>query len=288
MAARRKQAGRGEADLEELVKSGQTGAYEALQLYRSRSNRSKLKGDFNSAISTAGKGAALLCVEYENAGFELATVMLELLAEADQDVTPENRSLINAVDSAFPAKSAHRIDFLTGAIKWSMKCGTREIGDPMLHSRLAAAVWEKGDNKIKAIYHFTAAEMPDQVWTHVSSCVDAERDQLLAYGLCQFLALESIRDASELLSRYKKAFKGAKSSDLVQFADYLVQTCKRDAGPLFQTLVTTYGSLLEQYPHILTLVLGPIALKYFNLRTQNRQPDMMNMLSSMLGGGGMM
>jgi hypothetical protein len=284
MAARRKQQrDSGGSDLDAMVRSGPAGAYEALQLYKSRCNRFKLKQDYIQAIEIAGKGCKALCRDYEKAGAELASIFVELLVESGQDCSQDLRSLVNDIDSAFPEKSALRADFLLAALKWTAKCGSRELGDPMLHQRLGLLLTELGD-KTKAVYHLTMAEAPELVWTAIKDLPPVERDALLAFAVCHFLSLESIRDASVLTASYRKAVPGA-ASDLVQFADYLQQTCLRDAGPLFQTLVQTYAPLLQQYPAILQLVVGPIALTYFGMRQQAR-PDMMSMLSNMMGGGG--
>ena len=288
MAGRRKKETSDE-ELEAMVASGQAGAYEALQLYRSRSNRLKVKGDIDGAVRVAARGAKLLCAGFEKAGMELTSLLIETLTEAEQDCTPENRGLINDIDAAFPEKSALRIDFLMAAIKWTMKCGPRQLGDPMLHSRLAVCLWNTSlpAERIKAVYHFSVAEMPEALCASiVNDCSGEEREQLLAFAITQMLALESIRDAVTLLADYKNSMKGEKQaiSELVKFSDYLLQVCKRDAAPLFQTLVQTYSPLLETQPHMANLVYGPIASKYFNLRPQQEQ-NMMSMLQNMMGGG---
>lgn len=198
---------------------------------------------------------------------------------------------MNEVEASFPAQSKLRIEFLTGAIKWTAKCGSRELGDPMMNLRLATALWETSDpvDRVKALYPFCVAEAPELLWTKLSELPSTERDHLLAYAIVQLLALESIRDASTLSACYKKSMAETggvvNGSELLHFTDYLLQTVKRDAAPLFQTLVQSYGQVLDSYPHIISLVMGPIALKYFGLRPQS-QPDMMSMLQTMLGGGG--
>jgi hypothetical protein len=83
MAGRKKKEnGSGDAELEALIATGQSGAYEALQLFRSKSSRARSKGDLTAAIAAAGRGAKLLCREYEQAGYELAVLLVELLVEA--------------------------------------------------------------------------------------------------------------------------------------------------------------------------------------------------------------
>jgi hypothetical protein len=290
MASKRKaRVGEG-ADLDEMVRSGQEGAYEALQLYRSRANRAKLKGDFTTAIAIAARGARTLCPEYEKAGAELSVVLLELLVEADEDCTPENRSLINAIDAALPVKSPLRIEFLAAAIKWTMRCGSRELGDPMLHSRMGACLWELGSTseRLKAVFNFVVSEQPEVLWGLIARDISTaeERDGLVVYAVCLYLAQESVRDAALFFDSYRGAVKEASKTPLITFADQLLQTCRRDAAPLFQTLVGANSRLLDASPLILSLVCGPIAMRYFNLQQQQEQrpPDMMSMLQNMMGG----
>ena len=281
MAVRRRRDGGGQ-DLEALVRSGEAGAYEALQLFRSRCSRLRQKGDFHGAVEEAVRGCRALCPEYEKAGAELAVALVEVLVEGDLDCSPDNLSAVRQVDAAFPPRSAARVDFLLAAIKWTMKCGSRELGEPVLHSELAVCFWEPGD-RAKAVYHFTAAEAPEQLWSFLKDAPEEERSPLLVFAVCQFLAIESIRDAGALLELQRKS-RTSPATGIVQFADFLLQTCKRDAAPLFQMLVQSYGPELERFPVILQLVMGPIALRYFNLRQQGR-PDMMSMLQNVLGGG---
>lgn len=279
MAGRRRRDASAQ-DLEALVRSGETGAYEALQLYRSRSSRLRQRGDPRGAVEVAVRGCRALCPEYEKAGAELALALVELLSEAELDCSPENMASVGEVDAVLPPQSAARIEFLVAAIRWSARCGSRELGEPSLHGRLADCFWEAGD-RAKAVYHFVLAEAPEQLWSRLQSAPEEERDALFVFAVCQFLAVESIRDASVLTGLRRQTDKP--SAGIVQFADFLLQTCKRDAAPLFQTLVQTYGSELARFPVILQLVTGPIALRFFGLKQQTR-PDMMTMLQNVLGG----
>ena len=128
-----------------MVQRGPEGAYEALQLFRSRALRFKTKGDIKSAINTACSGAkALLKGSYTHAGSELSALMIKLLEEAGEDLDVEARAMLDDVDSAYeqgdkdPSSSVQRTDFLKSCIKWSQSSGTRELGDPELHIRLGA------------------------------------------------------------------------------------------------------------------------------------------------------
>lgn len=203
---------RAEVNLEEMVTLGQASAYEALQLYRSRCNRLKVKGELLQAINTAGKGAkALLTHGYETAGAELATVVTSLLVEAGLDITPDIRNMLNEIDAAFSSLSApmtsqkptssinigtllsgsaaaatpstsatttSRIEFLKAVVNWTMKCGQREYGDPMYHVMLGTALWDHSKaNHRKALYHFAVGEAPQTLWKQISDTYSFSAEQ---------------------------------------------------------------------------------------------------------------
>lgn len=99
MALRRKRlaqqdaaaAGDQTSDLEKMVKSGPQGAYEALQLYRSRSIRFKSKNDPDTAMKSLASGCiSLLENGYENAGAELSVLFLELSMETQKDISGDD------------------------------------------------------------------------------------------------------------------------------------------------------------------------------------------------------
>lgn len=268
----------------------QSNAYEASQLYRSKSNRAKQKKDIDGAIRIAAQGAkSLLGNGYDTAGYELATTMLELLEENGKDLDPDIISHITEVDDAFEPSSASRLAFLKACVKWSAANGQRKLGDPLVHSRLALSMMDTDQSRL-AMYHFAAGECPqllvDKLCTTVSTANAAnelERDRLLCLAILHYLSLENIRDAHETIISYRKALKnlGKKDyqSDLLSFSDYLTQTSRRDALPLFKKLCNAYSSVLDFDPVIPTLLTGPIGQRLFGLEPP--RPDMMTLLQGM-------
>lgn len=171
--------------LEQLIKGGEASAYEALQLYRSKCNRMKQKGEFLSALGVAAKGSKqLLSNGYENAGAELTTVFTELLLESQLDISPDIRNMINEIDASYqslPLKpmsvktvsgtkppTSNRLEFLKQIVLSSAKYGPREYGDPMFHCQLASCMWNLSpQHHRKAVYHFAVGEAPHQLWNQV-------------------------------------------------------------------------------------------------------------------------
>jgi hypothetical protein len=154
---RRKNANKDSSDLSEMVSSSPQGAYEALQLYRSRAIRLRSKNDVNKAIEVIVEGAkCLLKNSYENAGAELAMLLLDFLEESGKEIDFSLREIISDVEQAFPPTSHHRVEFLKACVKWSIKSSNRDLGDPFLHVSLGRCLWDNNDKT--AVYHFAAGE----------------------------------------------------------------------------------------------------------------------------------
>ena len=98
MQARRKAQQKKEVNLDALVQSGAAGAYEALQLYRSRALKMKAKDEFGAALTTCAGGAtALLKYKYDTAGAELCNLLLDFLTESNKTIeSADVRTVVNA------------------------------------------------------------------------------------------------------------------------------------------------------------------------------------------------
>lgn len=236
-----------EVNLEAMVEEGESSAYEALQLYKSRCNRMKGKGEFLEAINVAAKGAkAQLVHGYESSGVELCNILVDLLTAGEFDINPDLRNLLNEIDSAFASMpknekgasdklitvtakdgskqpavpKSSRIDFLKSLVTWSMKCGQRDYGDPMLHLQLANTLWDhsRGFHR-KSIYHFAVGEAPTALWAKIqeeyvdtnapegvsSADVAREKERLVVLGVLHFIAVENLRDANTLYRAFNQA-----------------------------------------------------------------------------------
>lgn len=286
-AARRRATTKKDVDLDAMVTTGPSGAYEALQLYRSRAIRFKSKNDFQGAVNALALGAAcLLKNSYVTAGAELAALLVDMIDEEGKDIDAAMRNTIYDVDNSFPAKAPQQIEFLKSCVKWTINCGSRELGDPQMHVRLANCMWAVGDKN--AIYHFTAGEAPEELATRLEESYGSPeqqepRDRGLTLGVLHFLALENLRDANDLMDSFKRTqkAKGADpKSELLTFLDYLLQTCRRDAQPLFKTLVNKYSAILDFDETAPALLMGPIGQRLFGITP--RVNPMMSMLQNML------
>lgn len=279
------------SNLDKMIKSGdQATAYEGLQLYRSRSNRAKQKKDIDGAIQIAAQGSkSLLASGYDTAGHELAMVVLDLLEENNRDLDPDLRIHIVEIDEAFAPSSPSRMAFLKACVKWSVANGQRKLGDPLVHSRLALCMMDTNQTRL-GMYHFAAGECPlllvDKLFvpTYMDSKEgELERDRLFCLAVLYYLSLENLRDAHELVQLYRKALKGHGRKDyhseLLSFSDYITQTSRRDALPLFKKLCNAYSSVLEFDPVIPSLLTGPIGQRIFGLEPP--KANMMDLLQGM-------
>jgi hypothetical protein len=289
MASKRRQkSGKDVSDLTEMVTSGASGAYEASQLFRSRAVRLKTKNDFLGAMGVLNKGATVLLTHgHERSGYELANLLLEFIEECERELEPELMNMIQEIEQAFPEESlALKTDFLKSCVKLTSKSNGRDVNDAYFHVMLGRCQWDANDKS--AIYNFVAGEAPEAlcqkiVDTYGSEAKQMERERSLCLGVLHFLALENLRDANELMKFYGKAMKSRAlrmDSELLTFLKQLLLTCRRDAQPLFRTLVNNYSNQLNFDPSVSSLLMGPIGQKFFGV--QPKANPMMSMLQQMM------
>eukprot|EP01041_Mallomonas_annulata_P006783 gene6783-13738_t len=282
----RRRAGANVSELQDMVASGQQGAYEALQLYRSKVNRLVQKQQFEEARTICVQ--ATLCLlkhGYGTAGAEIANVYVDLLSNSGEKLNIDVRNTINEIDRHFQPKSQERCDFLKKCIKLSIATGDRELGDPVLNTELALLLWDT-DNRSKSVLHFVIGESPEKLWMKINETYSTpdtaqDRDRMVTQGVVQYLSFENIRDANILLSCLKKE-DCVQQSQLITFCTQLLQVCLRDAAPLYKTLCNVnYEALLTCDPVVQTSLQGPIALKLFDIHPP---PNILSMFENMLGG----
>ena len=268
-------------ELEGMCTSGDANkAYEALQMYRSRANRHIHKGELDGVLNVCSKGAIVLASNgYDSAALELCMRLIEFLEAEKTPLESTLRNTLYQIDDAFSEGSKSRSSFLKCLIRWDRVCGARVMGDPMLHSRLAYNLWENTETQLQATHHFAQGEAPDRLISKLADIADEQyRDQLMTMGVLHFLAVENLRDANDLFAHCKKL--STHTSNLMTFCDFLLQTCRRDAAPLYQKLCMSYSNDLIFDDSIPNLIKGPIAGIYFGLQPQGANP----LFQSLLGG----
>jgi len=160
-------AARPERNLEELVRQDLEGAYEALQLYKSRVNRLLKKKNFADALTESANGACvLLSHSYSKAGLELANQVIQILEYLNQDLDDNNKCLIYRINDNFSKPCEEQVEYLENCLKWFVKVSSRELGDPELHRKLGITLWEIG-SYVKSAYHLAICENPDLILSKV-------------------------------------------------------------------------------------------------------------------------
>lgn len=138
MSKRRERA---KVDLEAMVCAGESSAYEALELYKSKASRFKLKNDVEQAVDVLSKASVVMIAHgYYTCADELCcNQLMQLLNESCKELTIDLRGSINSIDNAF-AGSGHEIrhKFLGECVKWSAAIGDRKYGDPLLQTQLGS------------------------------------------------------------------------------------------------------------------------------------------------------
>lgn len=158
------------SNLEAMVAGGQDSAYEALQLYKSKANRFKIKGDFDEAANVAACGCLIMLKHnYANSAEELWRLYFDALSSNNSEVNDTIRTKIGEINRAFEQNNSSRIEFLQSAVKYSSEHSPFIYGDGKLHIDYAISLWEEGDSK--AIQHFAIGEAPQLLFEKVIRCV---------------------------------------------------------------------------------------------------------------------
>ena len=235
--------------------------YEALQIYKTLFSRHEAKGEHDEAMRVASGGVKKL-LEHEqlNAGTELGLTMLENWIAHQRPVADSSVALVAELQALF-AEGAEafkeRLNFLRAALKWSTRAeGGRPSGAPEVHVLLARAYREAGAASYgQAAEHFARAETPEELadlllaW---SACGYAsERDLFVARSVLTLLAQQNLRDANATFAAFRARCDAAGApvdTPLAHFLAFLLQTCEREAAPLFQMLQQRYARSLQRDP----------------------------------------
>ncbi|KAL9187113.1 hypothetical protein ACHAXT_010833 [Thalassiosira profunda] len=222
---------------------------------------------------------------------------------------------------------------LLGDHCWDMSHDESVVGTEEERKELAAKIaaqeasggddeddeWEELDISYRneAVTHYALAEKGDTILEKLKSlpeptaeekkmghtCPPAQRDALLTRAILVFLAIENLRDARTLASKFLAEVETRQPADLqksyldkkdgaapahVIFCCMLIRICEKDAktAPLFTWLVRNFGAELGTMhdPAVIKTYTTKIGRVYFDIQPP---PSMMSMMENMLGGGGM-
>ena len=273
--------------------------YEALQIYKTLYARHVAHKEHDQAMQLVIQGSRTLLGHAQlNAATELALMLIDLFTaqQPPRNVDDETRTMLRNVAAAYPPGAhAELTTFLKAALRWSTRApGGRQTGDPAVHEMLARAYRSAACAACPAAYgqaadHYARAEAPEELagmlveWSKLGYA--SERDLFIARAALQFLSFGNLRDANAVQGAFKARLQqeGETPPDtpLMNFVSFLLRACERDAAPLFQVLRQRYSRSLARDPEF-DRYLTAVGQHFFGMRPA---PNMMNMLSSMLGGG---
>ena len=198
--------------------------------------------------------------------------------------------------SSAPIVATWRVTFSVPGTRWSTRApGGRGTGEPAIHEMLARGYRAAASASDTAPYghaaeHYARAEAPEELagllveWSQLGYA--SERDLFVARAALQFLSFGNLRDANAVFgafgARLKRDGDEPPDTPLMHFIGFLLRACERDAAPLFQVLQQRYARSIARDPAF-EQYLTAVGQHFFGMRPA---PNMMNMLSSMLGGGG--
>eukprot|EP00823_Brevimastigomonas_motovehiculus_P006874 TRINITY_DN5894_c0_g1_i1.p1 TRINITY_DN5894_c0_g1~~TRINITY_DN5894_c0_g1_i1.p1 ORF type:complete len:317 (-),score=34.00 TRINITY_DN5894_c0_g1_i1:267-1154(-) len=262
------------ANLENYMKSQKY--YEAHQLYRSLYNRYADKSQFEEAGNFALHGAlAMFEHKQGNSAGDLSLQWLDSLSKGEKKVTTETIETIRKLFNLFPKDSQEsRHTFIKAAISYTEKFGTCTQGDPVLHYDAAQLLYDQKDyggaqgHFLRAGFKGGPAEAIDEhakmLYEWSQKGLNSERDLFVARSVLQYLCLQNLKCANLILEKFLK-LNGTIDSPLIHFIRFLLKTCERDAGPLFEMLRQKYSPSIER-DSIFSSYLSKIGELYFGIK----------------------
>jgi len=278
--------------------------YTSLQVYKALFARFAKQGDVEPATELAAKGSCLLLRRgLTRAATDLAFQLVDLFTESHTEASETNTVHLLNIVRAYPSHPTApavngTIDdtcdedsqrFLNGAIKWSMTEGTYPRGDPRLNYEAACAYRRSGDASnacLRYMFSEQCAEYAAYVHELATNGYRGEIDIFLARSVLQLLAVENVRDASQVYDAFIQQCGGRKALDtpLTNCVELLLELVQKGkAGlPLFQLLQKRYSKSLNR-DETLQSCMGRIGHKFFGV-AKPKQGGIMGMLEGLMGG----
>lgn len=210
---------------------------------------------------------------------------------------------------------------------WNMSCDQTVIGSESDREQAAASMnddEEEEDIEVQlrydAVTHYALAEKVSTIIDKLKSlpaptdeemkmghgCPPAQRDALLTRAVLVLLAIENLRDATNLVSSFWKDIETRSPDELkksyldkaddkapshIMFVSMLLRICEKDVktAPLFTWLVRNFGVELGTMHQSNTIksYTSKIGRVYFDIQPPPSMMGMMEQMMGMMGGGGM-
>ena len=266
--------------------------------------------------------------------------------DKDDKMTPDERGRLQRLHHNFLKKAlkwsndlgkvrfgALDMHFLLGNHCWDMSCDEAVVGTEE-ERKEALQKAQNGDDddemedvdldiglRNEAVTHYALAERVDVILEKLKSlppptpdeqkmghhCPPAQRDALLTRSVLVFLAIENLKDARVLATKFleeietertpaelRKSYMDktdGKAPSHILFVCMLIRICEKDAktAPLFTWLVKNFGAELGTLydPQTVKTYTTKIGRVYFDIVPPPSMMDMMENMMAGMGGGGM-
>ncbi|CEP00951.1 unnamed protein product (mitochondrion) [Plasmodiophora brassicae] len=267
--------GRLETKIESYMADGKY--YEAEQLYATVCSRHATAARFADAIQVAADGSRrLLQLNQGQAGVKLAAQVVRLLDQGKLALDDHYKQLIIDTFRAHSDPQA-KVSFMKSAIKWSIGHGSKSsLGEPSFHLALAEHYADAGQYGDASKHHVKSGDYDGHCavlarWAE--KVFPSEVDLLVARAVLQYLCLENFEGARHILDKLVNDDRWASRLDtpLIRFCQFLLETLRRDASPLFQMLRSKYAASVDRDASFKNY-LDHIGATYFNLQVAGNGP----------------
>lgn len=287
--------------------------YEAHQQLRVIAARYIKTSAYASAIDILFGGAQLLLNAGQGgSGGDLCLLLLEVYTKAAQPVTPESTARVLTLLRAFPAGEPTRKRFVSEAIAWSQKHGEFPTGDPNIHHVAGTLSAADGDARDAESHLLLGTRDSPPVLAKLEATWFAAAGDpstapaFAARAVLPYLLLGNLRAANQVLLLFTSNAAladapGLTSQDvsgasaeirvypglpLLNFLSLLLLACKFGDANVFRLLRNHYAGSIGEMPDW-NEALDGIAEMYFGIPRPRQSNPLMDMMSSMFGGGGM-
>lgn len=127
------------------------------------------------------------------------------------------------------------------------------LGCARLHLALATFLWRVAQDFVGAQRHFARCAAGDAASPNAAMLGEwmreappNEHDLLLTRVVLQYLSNQNLGGANAIFAAARTQCAGGADTPLLNFSSFLLQTCERDAAPLFEALCEKYAAALAR------------------------------------------
>ena len=282
--------------------------YEAHQMYRSVFRRLVKQGKYQEARGLVQAGAFdFFRANQDGSAVDLALLLLDVFCLAQEPVAVESCAVLLELLSLIPVKNSSRADFITGSIKWSVKCGQFPLGEPALHLEIGR-IYLRDKQFKEALNHLLLASSPECAAPLAQLALEPAFDEFgqsgsskLLFNVLKLLTFSRVETAWACFQAYlvlagpghleSVAYHGIEmfvyKDSVLNFVQYLLLACKSGDAKMFMFLKQRYEVLIsETLGQDGMTLFSSVGQKMFGIQNQQAGLNLNALLGSLFGGGG--